>query len=81
MSEACIFDKDASQLPRRSAGIHLFVFFSVFQVVMSLMTVFSSVLKSCKVALQSLSQASVHCLTSNNFRSAGFIVASFVSSA
>ena len=61
---------------------HPFVcFFSVFQIVMSLMTVFSSVLKSCKNALQSLSQASVHCLASNNFRSAGFIVASFVSSA
>jgi hypothetical protein len=81
MSEACIVNKDASQVPRRWAGIHLCVFFSVFQVEMSLMTVFSSVLKSCKDALQSLSQASVHCLASNNFRSAGFIFPRFVSSA
>ena len=56
-------------------------FFRIFQVAMSLMTLFSSALKSCKNALHSLSQASVHCLASNNFRSAGFIVASFVSSA
>ncbi len=81
MSEACIVNKDPSQVARRWAGIQLCAFFRIFQVEMSLMTVFSSVLKSCKDALQSLSQASVHCLASNNFRSAGFIFPRFVSSA